>query len=338
MSGFLAAKTKAIARARPLNVQLELTYVCPLRCAFCYNPRHHDLRRLTAREWTTVLDGLRDLGTMSVALTGGEPLTHPEFFQIAQAVRGHEMGLKIFTGATLVGREEARRIKEFEPLSVEVSLHGANAATHDAVTGKYGSFVAMMEGLEALLAEGVRLLLKTPVCRLNENEIDEMIALSELLKLPYVLDVNLTPRDDGDSAPLSYRATPEGVRRVQARLAEKGLLQNGVRQRGYTNCGLGTVTMAISPEGDVFPCIQWRVSALGNVRKSPITEIWRGSSERVTVAAIAREANDRVIDVAGEASSVQFCPALAQQLTGDPLNVKTFLPDGVEGLPWAAAS
>ena len=80
-------KRIAIERAQPLAASLELTYRCNWRCVFCYNPRHHDQRGLSGAEWIGVLDELRALGTLYVSLTGGEPLTHPEFFAIARGVR-----------------------------------------------------------------------------------------------------------------------------------------------------------------------------------------------------------------------------------------------------------
>ena len=80
-------KQMAVERAQPLSASLELTYRCNWRCVFCYNPRHHDRRGLSGAEWVGVLDELRALGTLYVALTGGEPLTHPEFSAIARGVR-----------------------------------------------------------------------------------------------------------------------------------------------------------------------------------------------------------------------------------------------------------
>jgi hypothetical protein len=40
-------------------------------------------------------------------------------------------------------------------------------------------------------------LLKTPVTRLNEDRLDEMIALVEAWGLPYNVDATITARDDG---------------------------------------------------------------------------------------------------------------------------------------------
>ena len=261
-------QARASRNAQPLGALLELTYSCNWRCVFCYNPRHHDERPLDAATWAEVLDDLRALGTLNVTLTGGEPLTHPEAFAIMEAVRARAMFFRLFTNGSLVTDEVARRLQGLYPVGVELSLHGAQAATHDRTTGKPGSFAAMWRGIEALRRHGVPVVLKTPLTRINEDELDEMIALTEREGLPYALDVTLTHRDDGDPGPLQWSVTPAGLDRFYSLLARLGRLPGSHRTEGGLNCGLGRTTLAVDPEGNVYPCPQWRKSSLGNVRRT----------------------------------------------------------------------
>lgn len=316
---FAALKQRALRVARPLSVHLELTYACNWRCVFCYNPRHHDLRRLTASEWQPVLDDLRELGALTVTLTGGEPLRHPEFFEIATAVRARALALKVYTNGALVDGDVARRLAALRPLAIELSLHGASAAVHDQATGRAGSFEALWTGIGHLRAHGVRLLIKTPLTRLNEHELDALIARVAAEGLPHTLDPTLTPNDNGDLAPLSYAASAVGVARLMEALQRVGRLPHVERETGGVNCGLGRLTLAVDPEGNVFPCLQWRRRALGNVRAQRLATLWQASDERAAAAAVARNANDALVRRGGSAASFPFCPALALQATGDAL-------------------
>jgi MoaA/NifB/PqqE/SkfB family radical SAM enzyme len=313
-------KRVALERAQPLAANLELTYRCNWRCVFCYNPRHHDLRGLTTERWLALLDELRELGTLYVALTGGEPLSHPEFLTIARGVRERAFALRILTNGALVTEALAAEIAALRPLAAELSLHGACAETHERATATPGSFAAMLRGLDRLLAAGVAVVLKTPLTRLNEAEMDGMRGIAEERGVPWRVDPVLTPRDDGDPGPLAFRASPGAVDRMFRALAEQGQLPHEERVRGGTNCGLGRTTLAIDPEGNVFPCLQWRRAPLGNVREAPLGAIWASSAERVAAAAAARAANDRMLDEGGALAVFPFCPALAQQNTGDPLH------------------
>ncbi len=315
----LALKMRALERAQPLSAHLELTYACTWRCVFCYNPRHHDRSPLLIQDWTRVLDDLRTLGTLNVTLTGGEPLAHPHFLEIARSVRERAFTLRVLTNGVLVTEPLADAIATLRPLSVEMSIHGARAETHDHATGTPGSFDALFAALERLKRRGVPLVLKTVLTRMNEAELDDMIALVAQHGVPHRVDSTLTPRDDGNRGPLAFRASPETVERLYRRLAAIGQLPEAERRTGGTNCGLGRVTVAVDPEGNVYPCLQWRHSSLGNVRMTRLAELWRGSPVREEAARVAREANDRLAAAAPALARFPFCPALAQQRSGDPL-------------------
>jgi MoaA/NifB/PqqE/SkfB family radical SAM enzyme len=312
-------KQIALERAQPLSASLELTYRCNWRCVFCYNPRHNDLRGLPSERWLSVLDELRALGTLYVALTGGEPLTHPEFLRIARGARERAFALRILTNGALVTEALAAEIAALRPMAVELSIHGANASTHDGATATPGSFEAMLRGLDRLLRNGVAVVLKSPLTRLNEGEMDGMQQIAAERGVPLRLDPVLTPRDDGDLGPLGYRASPAAVDRMFLALGTQGQIPQEDRVLGGVNCGLGRTTLAIDPEGNVFPCLQWRRAPLGNVRDVSLVTLWRESEERVAAAAIARGANERLREAGGALAAFPFCPALALQRTGDAL-------------------
>jgi MoaA/NifB/PqqE/SkfB family radical SAM enzyme len=319
-AGWARLKQRALARAQPLAAYLELTYRCNWRCVFCYNPRHADRRGLSLAQWVEVLDDLRALGTLSVTLTGGEPLTHPDFLAIARAAGHRRFAIRVFTNGTLVSEEMADAIAALRPLAVEMSLHGATAETHERATGAPGSFAAMLRGLDRLSRRRVPLLLKSLVTSLNEHELDGMIALAAQRGVPHQLDATVTPRDDGDPSPLGYRPSREGVRRMYERVGEQGLLPRSDRAPGAANCGLGRVTVAVDPEGEVYPCLQWRHTSLGNVRLTRLRELWPPSPARREAADVAVAANDRMLTRGRALAAMPFCPALAAQRTGSPLD------------------
>src|SRR5262249_60518912 len=58
------------------------------------------------------------------------------------------------------------------------------------------------------------LLWKPPLTRLNEDELDGMIALAEARGVPYHVDPTITPRDDGDASPLAYAPSAAGIDRL----------------------------------------------------------------------------------------------------------------------------
>ena len=317
IDGALAARARA--RSVPWSAHIELTYACNWRCVFCYNPRRHDMHRLSVAEWCGVLDALRRLGTLNLTLTGGEPLAHPHFFEIARAARDRAFALRIFTNGSLVDDRAADRIASLDPLAVELSLHGATAEVHDQTTATPGSFDAMWQGVDRLLARIVRVVLKTPVTKINEHELERMAQLCESRSIPFRIDSIITPRDDGDTSPLQYVASAEGRRRVMEMAAKSGTIGLRNRAEGDENCGIGRVTLAIDPEGNVYPCMQWRQTTLGNVREDDLERIWKTSQQRQEAIQASRDANDAMARTGGVVDALSFCPAIAMQRTGSPV-------------------
>jgi MoaA/NifB/PqqE/SkfB family radical SAM enzyme len=312
-----AMKQRALAAARPLSVHLELTYRCNWRCLFCYNPRHSDVRALSVDEWCTVFDDLRELGTLTITLTGGEPLAHRDFFAIAAAARERRFAIRIFTNAALIDDDTAERIVALHPLSVEVSIHGATAEVHDRATARPGSFDDALAGIDRLRARGLPAVLKMPLTSMNEHQIDDIVGLAVARDLQLHIDPHLTPRDDGDQSPLTFAPSADAVRRVYTLIRDA--LPHEERTRGGSNCGVGRLTMAIDPEGNVFPCIQWRHQSLGNIRSTRLRDLWHSSGVRQEAASISVAANDALIDAGETLASFPYCPAIAAKRSGDPL-------------------
>ena len=120
-------------------------------------------------------------------------------------------------------------------------------------------------------------------------------------------------------SPIALSPGPESVDRLMARLREEGHLPKSDRDGGRPSCGLGRITLAVDPEGNVFPCIQWRSTKLGNVRRTRLAELWASSSERAQAAEVATAAGDAVRAQEPAVAHYRFCPALNLLETGDPL-------------------
>ena len=75
------------------NLVAELTYRCPLRCAYCSNPTDHARikEQLDAADWARVFREAADLGAVHVGLTGGEPTARTDLPEIVAAA--NEAGL-----------------------------------------------------------------------------------------------------------------------------------------------------------------------------------------------------------------------------------------------------
>jgi radical SAM protein with 4Fe4S-binding SPASM domain len=179
----LDAVSRASLRS-PKSVTLMITAGCNLSCLHCW-PESGSCKMASPVPIDNVKRLIGEfvlLGTESVCITGGEPLTHPDWFDIV-AFSCRQAGLKsvcLQTNATLLTEIEVSALSSisFEGLSIQVSLEGATPLTHDRVRGP-GSFQRAFKALRLLVEAGLG---KKTVVAFTEME-HNFADLPDLLKL-----------------------------------------------------------------------------------------------------------------------------------------------------------
>jgi mycofactocin biosynthetic radical S-adenosylmethionine protein MftC len=326
---FDALTARSWTENRLFTVLIELTYRCNLDCFFCYNDLSLKGKALTFEQYATFLHDLADMNVLSVTLSGGEPLAHPDFFRIGALARELGFVVRVKSNGHALRGDLARRLRdEVDPFVIETSLHGAQAATHDRQTRVPGSFVRLIENLHEMLALGLRVKVNSTLTTWNENETAGMMELCDRLGVPLRFDMQVTPRDDGDRTPLDIAPTREGIRRlielekvryaIAASAAEAPPAGASVPVAPpEKHCGAGSSGIAIDPYGNIYPCVQWRRS-VANLHDVRIAEVWKNSFDGIrneTIAAagvVAAHPHGRVLN---------FCPGLAEVLTGSATRV-----------------
>lgn len=312
---------------------LELTYRCNLDCFFCYNDQETRGKPLSLGQYVRFFEDLRDMGTMNLTFTGGEPLAHPAFFALGRVARELGFVMRIKSNGHALGGRIARRVKEeIDPFYIEISLHGAGAGTHDRQTRIPGSFEHLLKNLRELRDLGLRVKLRGTLTAWNERETEAMLALADELEIPLSFTWEVTPRDNGETDPLSIAPSREGVERL-ARLtrerargnrkrAEERAAENSEKEKPpKKHCGAGSSGVTVDPFGNVYPCVQWR-RAVGNLHDESIKTIWRDSTGLDRIRRITGGEVNEFIDKLGPAGrSLGFCPALAEQRTGSPIKL-----------------
>jgi MoaA/NifB/PqqE/SkfB family radical SAM enzyme len=298
---------------------VELTYRCNLDCFFCYNDLELQGKPMELSDYERFFRDLASLSCLHLTLTGGEPLVHPRFFEIAAL--GRELGFVLrikSNGHSLRGRTLKRLKEEIDPFVVEMSLHGASATTHERQTRVEGSFDRLLGNLEEMKAAGLRFKLNSTLTRWNESEIEGMYAIAERFGAPLTFDPDVTPRDNGDFSPLEISATSEGRRRLFAWGSPGDLVRQGdsllPAVDSKKHCGAGSSGIAVDPFGNVYPCVQWR-RPVGNLHQQSISDIWSGNDALADVRRLSEEVKRNL----ARGGSGMFCPGTAEGLTGSPI-------------------
>lgn len=313
------------------SVLVELTYRCNLDCFFCYNDLHLRGEPLSREQYFRFFEDLQEMEVLNLTLSGGEPLAHPDF--LALGARARELGfvVRVKSNGHALRGELARRVRdEVDPFLIEVSLHGATAATHDRQTRVPGSFDRLLANLAELRELGLRVKVNSTLTAWNEGEIAEMFALADSLGLPLQVDPEVTPRDDGGREPLQVAPTREGVLRLFRLQFERGRENQPAEvARGgddgtvpvpvHKHCGAGSSGIAVDPYGNVYPCVQWR-RPVGNLHRQGIREIWHGSAGLAEARETTVEVKQRMAAMGPGSHLLNFCPGSAAA-HGGPLEL-----------------
>lgn len=328
MTSFDALMARTWSENRLASVLIELTYRCNLDCFFCYNDLGLRGKPLTFEQYDDLLRDLASMDVLNVALSGGEPLAHPDFFRIGARARELGFVVRVKSNGHALRGEMARRLRdEVDPFVVEVSLHGATAATHDRQTRVPGSFDRLLANLREMNELGLRVKINSTLTLWNEGETAEMYAIADSLGLPLRFDLQVSPNDNGDRTPLNVAPTDDGIRALMhvedARRAE---LPEMLAADGLTlptpapsskHCGAGSAAIAVDPFGNVYPCVQWR-RAVANLHERRVSEVWGHAFDGIRAET---EDAKRVVGAHPNGRLLNFCPGLAEVLTGSATTI-----------------
>lgn len=287
MPGYEKLMNKAALRLTPISALIELTYRCNQNCRHCYippgelhpksSPGKNELKLIG---WDKIFGQLARAGTLFLTFTGGEPLLYPNFLDLLKIARDHRFAFRVFTNGTLITRETVTKLARLNPFEVEISVYAADSNIHDRVARMKGSFELTWQAIRLLKNEGIKVNLKTPVMTLNQKEVKPLRDLARDLDVLIQFSYVLSPRDDGNPAPLKLQLKTREIRTGLSRESDSescpDLTPHPDRRPVDPVCMAGSNSLAISPDGKVYPCVQIRRQA-GDLRKKKFAEIWKKS-------------------------------------------------------------
>ncbi len=307
---------------------LELTARCNLHCVHCYVA---DKQRpeLPLERWFHLVDELADAGCFTVSLTGGEVGLFDGWLEVAAAVKRRRMILAVLTSGTHFSLSDIDRLIELRPVVVSVSIYGATAETHDAVTRVRGSFEGSLSTLRTLTAAGVPCRVTCVLMKQTIDHYQGIAALAEDLGCTFMFDPTVSPCDDGSCEVVNLRVDAQrlqefyeseliGPRSKQGKIARAAEPPD---ERIAGNCDAGFTTLFVNASGEVFPCMGF-TPAFGTLVGASLESVWNGTIAQRHRAAMEKPLHD-CIDCSLLAYCKTRCPRLAMVEQGDLSGIST---------------
>jgi Fe-coproporphyrin III synthase len=162
-----------VIRSLPL-LTLYLTERCNSRCVSCDYWRH-GRTDVSLDSVSRLVPELERLGTKLILISGGEPLIHPEWSEIARLLRSNDFELWLLTSGLSLAKHAARAATLFQ--SITVSLDGADAGMYAAIRG-VDAFEKVCAGIRAAADTGVPIGVRVTVQRRNYRHLPAFVELA----------------------------------------------------------------------------------------------------------------------------------------------------------------
>ncbi|TLN24841.1 radical SAM protein [bacterium] len=289
----------------PILGTLVTNYTCNLDCLMCDLPhRTAELRKAGGKELDTagmkdVMDQMKGLGILGIGFTGGEPLIRPDIFELLSYAKKIGMITHLNTNGTLLDEERGRKVIEAGVDSLNISIDGATAETHDSIRSVPGSFeksikaLKMMDKLRKEMGRGPRL---KAVCVVQEKNVDEVEELLRAAPSWGVDVVECIPRQEftkEDSAKLPHEVLEKLKKSGDAltKLKKEGApienSQGMIRLFKPTfegkpsplKCYAGYNSLTVDSFGEIYVCVpymNWNMTE-GNIAKTDLKTFWKSS-------------------------------------------------------------
>lgn len=284
------------------NVMLELTYNCSEKCIHCYNigAAHTDedinrrdvIKGLSLDDYKKIIDQLYDQGLFRVTLTGGDPFSNPDVWDIIDYLYYKEVAFDIFTNGQRI-TEKCFQLANLYPRSIGVSIYSSSPEIHDKITRIPGSWKKSIKVLEELSDLSVPLNIKCCIMQPNFDSYQGIVEIAKSLGAQTQFEISVTDSLEGDKyVSRNLRMTPyqyETVLRddniplyVGPEAPNYGGQKKDMNSKG---CGAGDNSLCIRPDGEVIPCCAFHLKlgnlkekSLENVLKNPVLNKWRNFS------------------------------------------------------------
>lgn len=321
-------------RPRLVSLHIELTSQCNERCIHCYIPVQKRARGIEASLYYDVLAQAKEMGLLSLTLSGGEPFLHKEFPAFLRRALECDFSVSILSNLTLLNDEILSIMKQGHIQTVGVSLYSLEPKVHDAITLRRGSHANTMSAIERLMENDIPVQINTPVMKQNQATLPAMIAWATANKLNIMSDYAIVARYDSSDDNLAHRLSVDEVEPLIWSILENDpgyqsqLLGADFDKLMATDrredpmCGVCTSSISMVASGVLYPCAGWQSRALGDVRTQSLKDIWENSPEVKFLRGVRRKDFPECLDCEDRA----FCAVCMvrnanESPTNDPLEI-----------------
>ena len=160
-------------------IAFEVTRTCNLICKHCRGDSKKMTYpdELTFKEIQSILDNVASFSSPIIIITGGEPFTRKDIFDITAYSTSLGLRTVLATCGHFLNDDNVQKLIDTGISRISVSLDGATHDVHDNFRGIPGAFETAVKGLQTARKHGLDFQINSTLTALN---IDELEAIHDL--------------------------------------------------------------------------------------------------------------------------------------------------------------
>ena len=273
--------TKARELKQPLFSTLEITQSCNLKCKHCYNfdrlgPEQSKPQKFMALALAKKsISQLAEMGSLSLNITGGEPLLHPHLQGIVQYAKEKQFHVRIKTNGLLLSDQVAKDLFQKGVREIDISLYATSEAGYLSFCGKEG-FTRTIEAIKNAKNNNIKVNVSLILHKENFKDLGSLIGICEDLEVFYNVSDEITDRHDKTEAKKNLGLSQADYKYL-LESPYSYFFEHDNSQKSL-HCGCAKTVVAINVHGDVLPCIGNPIKC-GNLEEENFDTIWNNSTE-----------------------------------------------------------
>ena len=302
----------------PIELHIDLTAACTERCVHCYLP-NYPVKHIPFALAEKALREFRAMQGLTVHLTGGECMLHPDFERVCRLCRDLNLNFVILSNLTACDEKRIAFLAEVQPQFINVSLYSMDEREHDAITRLPGSWRRTMDAIRSCEKAGIPVRLAAPLLKENRHAFPALAAFAREHRMHLIPSIDIVPQSDHDCSNLDHACSAAELREALA--ANPGIFDRGwsaaasMPPSDAKVCDIGLSRLYLNSSGDYYPCDSMHGYVLGNAATDTLESVWRGEK----LETLRRLANRDFPQCAACANRpwCKVCPAFNFNATGD---------------------
>lgn len=282
----------------PCYVSLEITKACNMRCIHCGTSADDRNREnpLLLTEWFKTIDGLKELKTNHISLSGGEPFLYPYWRELVKYIKSKNIKSNFISNGLAISEDDIVFMKNNGVTHVAISVDG-NEEIHDKIRRFPGSYKKIMSTIELLNKHDLPVTISTSVNKLNfdiRNEIlMDMLNLNIIIWQVQIVNSFGRAGEKKEQIIISkdqYAKLCEDLYEWKKKYVSKlrivgadsigycdgGIIDELLDGDEWMGCNAGIYNLGIESNGSVKGCLSLQDDKFiaGNIRERSIVDIW----------------------------------------------------------------